>query len=114
MTHNDVIGIDVSKQTLHISSLSSSHTTSIPNDLKSITTFLATVDTSSKIIYEPTGVYSSHLHLSCNLLNKNHYLIHSNDAHHLSKSLNCRNKNDDLDALSLARLGKLLDTQDEL
>lgn len=108
---NITIGIDVSKKTLSIFDPKSSASVTIKNEPDSIKNFLSSIDLSVPIIYEPTWVYSSKLQMLCNSLGHKHFFIHPNDAHHLSKTLHCRNKNDEIDAENLSKLWHMLISQ---
>jgi len=66
MKNINFIGIDVSKKNLHIYQLEIKEICIIENNYDELCKFLKKFDTTSLIIYEPTGVYSKTLEKVCN------------------------------------------------
>ena len=103
-----IIGIDVSKNILHIYNLKCNTFFKIWNNKKEITNFFNTVSQKYCIVYEPTWIYWKTLEMVLNDLDLQHLQVHPNDMHQLIQSLGYKNKNDKLDSKSIAKVWEVL------
>lgn len=106
---NNVLGIDVSKNTLDVFDTSSLKYSQVSNTRKNISAWLEKVDPRSLFVFEPTGCYSDQLlHLlSDKGLAIN--LVNPTQSHGFTKAQGIISKNDKQAANTLALMGQVLD-----
>ncbi len=106
------IGIDVSKQTLHLFDGQREH--SFPNEpqLAAFDHFLTThqpTDGEWVIIFEPTGAYSSYLRSYCARKGLKTHILHPLQSSYFAKAQGYRSKTDPIDARMLYATHRMLE-----
>lgn len=104
---NNIIWIDVSRNTLDISI--DGKVLTIKNNITHISNFFNSFDAKNyTILFEATWIYSNNLIKVCNDLKLKYFIITPTLSHNLSTSLFNRNSNDKLDAKKIAQMGDFL------
>lgn len=100
----DVVGIDVSKHHLDIFDGAAAKPTRLPNDLRSIETWLQSLGEDRRVIFEATGAYDAVLRQALTSVGVRFARVNPTAARHFAKAAGFLAKTDQVDARMLAAM----------
>lgn len=103
-----VVGIDVSKETLHVYNSESKKSLSVANNMKAVKKLVVSLKKISPelIVFEPTGGYEEHLVLALKKMLLPSHLANVNQVHSFAQMRGQHAKTDSLDAILLSKYGQ--------